>query len=153
MQGTKGGSCNSLVNIGSGPIEEFARKSIETCCGILQIGSFPNGAGIGPSLIHSSIAVITIIIARKGDIVRIDKIPFDFDLQCGVIRPTEAKKARHEVLRALQYTVLGCGSGNDLGRSIVEMSIVIVVEHAGVKEFLLPNRDQNLISKAIVEIV
>ena len=49
--------------------------------------------------------------------------------------------------------VLGGGPRDNFGRSIVKMSIIIVVEHAGVKEFLLPNRDQYLISKAIVEIV
>lgn len=47
--------------------------------------------------------------------------------------------------------VLGGGSGDDLGRSIVEMSIIIVVEHAGVEEFLLSNRDQDLNSKAVAE--
>ena len=49
--------------------------------------------------------------------------------------------------------VLGSGTGDDFGRSIVKMSVIIIVEHAGVKEFLLPNRDQDLISKAVVEIV
>lgn len=49
--------------------------------------------------------------------------------------------------------VLGGGPRDYLGRSIVKMSIIIVVKHAGVKEFLLPNRDQYLISKAIVEII
>lgn len=81
-------SCDSLVNIGSGPIEKFAGKSIEASCGILQIRCYPYGAGIAPSLIHSSVAVVAIIISRKGDIVRVDKISFDFNLQCGVIRPT-----------------------------------------------------------------
>lgn len=141
IQASRSDFCDSLVHIGSAPIEEFAGKSVETCCGILQIGCLPNGAGIAPSQIHSGIAVITIIVAGKGDIIRIDKVPFDFDLQCDVIRPTEAKKARHEVFRALQYTVLCCGSGDDLRRSIVEISVVIVVQHAGVEEFLLPNRD------------
>lgn len=49
--------------------------------------------------------------------------------------------------------VLSSGPRDDFGRSVIEMSIIIVVEHAGVKEFLLPNRDQDLISKAIIEIV
>ena len=53
----------------------------------------------------------------------------------------------------MDLPILGRGSGNDLGRSVVEMSIIIVVEHTGVKEFLLPNRNQNLISKAVVEII
>ena len=79
---------NSLVNIGSGPVEEFAGKSVETSGGVLEIRCYPNGAGIGPSKIHSSIAIVTIIIARKGDIVRVDKVSFNFNLQCGVIRPT-----------------------------------------------------------------
>ncbi len=33
------------------------------------------------------------------------------------------------------------------------MSIIIVMEHAGVEEFLLPNWDQDLISKTVVEII
>ena len=49
--------------------------------------------------------------------------------------------------------VLGRGSGDDFGRSVVEMPIIIVVEHAGVKEFLLPNRNQNFISKAVNEVI
>lgn len=47
--------------------------------------------------------------------------------------------------------VLGSSSGNYFGRSIVEMPIIIVVQHAGVEEFLLPNRDQDLDSKAVAE--
>ena len=53
----------------------------------------------------------------------------------------------------MNLPVLGGGPRDDFGRSIVKLCIIIVVEHAGVKEFLLPNRDQDLISKAIVEIV
>ena len=88
MQSLRGESCDSLINVGSGPIEEFAGHGVETCCGVLKISCFPNSAGIGPSFIHSSVAIVTIIIAREGDIVRIDKVSFDDDLQCGVVRPT-----------------------------------------------------------------
>lgn len=49
--------------------------------------------------------------------------------------------------------VLRSGPRNDFGRSIIEMSIIIVVKHTGIKEFLLPNRDQDLHSKAKVEII
>lgn len=49
--------------------------------------------------------------------------------------------------------VLGGGSSDDFSRSVVEKSIVIVVEHAGIEEFLLPDRDQDLISKAVNEII
>ena len=82
------GFFDSLVNIGSGPIEEFAGESVETCCGVLKVCCFPDSTGIGPSKIHGSVAVVTIVIARKGDIVRIDEISFYFDLQCGIIRPS-----------------------------------------------------------------
>ena len=51
----------------------------------------------------------------------------------------------------MHIPVLGGGSGNDFGRSIIEMSIIIVVEHAGVEKFLLPNGHQDLISKAVAE--
>ena len=78
----------SLVNIGSSPVKELARQGVETCCGILEIGGFPNEASVNSSLIYGSIAVITIVIARLGDIVRVDEIAFDFNFQCGVIRPT-----------------------------------------------------------------
>ncbi len=88
MQTSRSGSCDSLVDIGSGPVEELAGQSVETCCGVFKIRCFPNGAGIGPSKIHSSIAIVTIIIAGKGDIVRIDEISFDDELQCSVVRPT-----------------------------------------------------------------
>ena len=47
--------------------------------------------------------------------------------------------------------VLGSGTGDDFGRSIVEMPIIIVVEHAGVEEFLLPNGNQDLVSKAVAK--
>ena len=53
----------------------------------------------------------------------------------------------------MNLPVLGRGSGDDLGSSIIEMSIIIVVEHTGVKEFLLPNRNQNFNSKAVVEVI
>ena len=53
----------------------------------------------------------------------------------------------------MDLPVLGRGSGDDFGRSVVEMPIIIVVEHAGVKEFLLPNRNQNFISKAVNEVI
>lgn len=47
--------------------------------------------------------------------------------------------------------ILSCGSRDYLGRSVVQMSIIIVVEYAGIEEFLLPNWDQDLISQAVVE--
>ena len=47
--------------------------------------------------------------------------------------------------------VLGGGTGDDLGRGIVEMSVVIIMEYARVEEFLLPNRNQDFIAKAIAE--
>ena len=49
--------------------------------------------------------------------------------------------------------VLGGGPSNDFGRSIVQMSIIIIVEHARIKQFLLSNGDQDLISKAVLESV
>ena len=53
----------------------------------------------------------------------------------------------------MDLPVLGRGSGDDFGRSVVEVPIIIVVEHTRVEEFLLPNRDQNFISKAVVEVI
>ena len=53
----------------------------------------------------------------------------------------------------MDLPVLGRGSGDDFGRSVVEMPIIIVMEHTGVKEFLLSNRDQNFISEAVVEVI
>ena len=47
--------------------------------------------------------------------------------------------------------VLSGGSGDDLSRSIVEVPIVIVMEHAGIEQLLLPNRNQYFISKAVLE--
>lgn len=58
---------------------------------------------------------------------------------------------RHKILSAFQYTVLGRSTGDDFGGSIVEMSVIVVVEHAGVEEFLLSNRDQDLLSKTVAE--
>lgn len=86
MQPSRSGSWYSLISIGSGPIE-FGGKRVETCCGVLEVCCFPNGASIGPSLIYSCVAIIAIIIARKGDIVRIDEVSFDYDLQGGVVCP------------------------------------------------------------------
>ena len=57
----------------------------------------------------------------------------------------------HKILSAFQHTVLGRSTGDDLGGSIVEMSVIVVVEHAGVEEFLLSNRDQDLHSKTVAE--
>ena len=53
----------------------------------------------------------------------------------------------------MDLPVLGRGSSDDFGRSVVEMPIIIVVEHTGVKEFLLSNRNQNFISEAVVEVI
>ena len=47
--------------------------------------------------------------------------------------------------------VLGGGSGDDFGRRIVEVSIIIIVEDARIEQFLLPNGNQDLISKAVLE--
>ena len=79
--------CDSLVNIGSGPVEELAGHGVETCCGVLEIRCFPNEAGISPCCIHSRVAVVTIVVASKSDIVGVDIISFNYDLQCGVVRP------------------------------------------------------------------
>ena len=80
--------CDALVHIGSGPIKEFAGHGVETCCGVLEIRCFPNGAGVAPSFIHSRVAIITVVVASKSDIVRVDVVSFNYDLQCGVVRPT-----------------------------------------------------------------
>ena len=66
---------------------------------------------------------------------------------------SESVPEQQAITPKMYLPVLGSSPRDDFGRSIVKMAIIIVVEHAGVKEFLLPNRDQDLISKAIVEIV
>ena len=53
----------------------------------------------------------------------------------------------------MDLPILGRGSGDDFGRSVVEMPIIVVVEHTGIKEFLLSNRNQNFISEAVVEVI
>lgn len=67
-----------------------------------------------------------------------------------VSRLTEGSRAA-SFCSIIYIPVLSGGSGNDFGRRIVELSIVIVVEHAGVEQFLLPNGNQDLISKAVLE--
>ena len=57
------------------------------------------------------------------------------------------------LLGKIYLPVLRSGSGDDFGGRVVEMSIIIVMEHTGVEEFLPPNRDQDLISKTVVEII
>lgn len=47
--------------------------------------------------------------------------------------------------------VLGGGSGDDFGRGVVEVSIVIIVQNTGIEQLLLPNGNQDLISKAVFE--
>ena len=79
---------DSLINIGSGPIEELAGESVETCCCVFEICPYPDSTGIGSSKVHGSVAIIAVVIARLSDIVRIDEISFDLDFQCGVIRPS-----------------------------------------------------------------
>ena len=79
MLSSRSGSYDPLISIGCGPIE-FARESIESCRGVFKICRFPDRTGISPSFIDSSVAVVTIVIARKGDIVRIDVIPFNYNL-------------------------------------------------------------------------
>lgn len=216
----KNDSCNSLVNIGCGPIEELARKSVEACCRVFEVRCCPDGSGIGPSFVYSKVAIVTIVITRKGDVVRVDVISFNDDLQCGVVRPTcrsqhcamkfDTSAAPKDLLRpkkpAMKYSalfnillksqhypfeaktlstrrpegalkafrsrgvsrhsksgpdqglccennipILSGRSSYDFGRSIIEVSVIIVVEHARVEEFLLPDRDQDLISEAVAE--
>ena len=67
-----------------------------------------------------------------------------------VSRLTEGSRAA-SFCSIIYIPVLSGGSGNDFGRRIVELSIVIVVEHAGVEQFLLPNGNQDFISKAVLE--
>lgn len=47
--------------------------------------------------------------------------------------------------------VLGGGSGDDFGRGVVEVSIIIIVENPGIEQLLLPHGNQDLRSKAIFE--
>lgn len=47
--------------------------------------------------------------------------------------------------------VLGGGSGDDFGRGIVEVSIIIIVENAGIEQLLLPHGNQDLISESVLE--
>ena len=101
------GIFDSLVNIGIGPVEELAGESVETCCGVFKICCFPDNTSIGPSKVHGSVAIVTIVIARKGDIVRIDEISFNFDLQCGIIRPSYKSQQCSTTLLPLGETYRG----------------------------------------------
>ena len=51
----------------------------------------------------------------------------------------------------MHIPILGGRSSDDLGRRVVKLSIVIVVQNAGVEQFLLANRNQDLISKGVLE--
>ena len=58
---------------------------------------------------------------------------------------------REDFAPKMDLPVLSGGTSDDFGRGIVEMPVVIIVEHARVEKFLLPNGDQDFIAKAIAE--
>lgn len=74
-----------------------------------------------------------------------------FGKECRRQNASGTSRTYNRIILHRSETYLGGGSSYDLGRSIVEMPIIIVVEHAGVEEFLLPNGDQDLLSKAVAE--
>ena len=47
--------------------------------------------------------------------------------------------------------VLSGGSRDNFGGGIIKMTVVIVVEHAGIKQFLLSNGNQDFVSETVAE--
>ena len=58
---------------------------------------------------------------------------FDEHPECGVLSPILAKEASHKVLGALKHTVLGRCTSEDLGRGVVQLTVLVVMVHPRVK--------------------
>ena len=50
-----------------------------------------------------------------------------------IVGPFEAEETGHEVLCGFEHTVLGGGTGDDLGAGVVKVAVIVVVKDPGVE--------------------
>ena len=117
---------NSRVDSRGIPLNTI-RNGVEASGGILQILFFPDDACVGSTSGHRKIGIVALEITCQ----RIVEVwLFDDHLQSGVVCPLQAEKTGHEIFSTLQHSILCCGTRNDLSAGVVEMTIVIVMQHA-----------------------
>ena len=100
--------------------------------GVSQIDGVPMIASLWTTAIDS-VKVSRVIADKEAGQARVKTKLFDVDFNRGVLSPVETKEASQEVFCSLKHTILGCCTGDDLCRGVVQLAILVEVVHSGVE--------------------